>query len=372
MVMYGANADELDRLAKQMKSGANLLRHAAHSISAQLGASPWHGRRADAFRAEWSRMHRLALMRTAAELSAAANALHHNATQQRNASASGGGALHGVTVAPFVGSGVAAISGLAGTWKWESAGEPLFSHGRGDAHRVDPEDIVQGEIGNCFVLANLKAIARSDPDTITRMIVDNGDGTYTVMLHDDMGRPRPVTVTDEFPTKVKQWWFDDRTPFSKGGDGELWVRVIEKAYLQEFHGGYGGVPNGGYTSNALFHLTGSSVQMTEPSALDRAELAALAEGIASGRIAATTDSWSKESPGFDFDLYDDKNIVASHAYAIERIDLDAGRVHLDNPHGRNDLVLTIEEYQRSFRATQWTELRGPQVDLVDTPPMRFA
>ncbi len=373
MVMQGADADELEMLAQRMRLGAAMLQRTARSITAQLNTTAWQGRRADAFRAEWSRQHTRDLYRTAAEIALAADLVRKNASEQRSASAAGGPGVSYAVPGGLDGAPPATISGLPGTWKWERSDDPLFSRGRNDDRAVDPEDIVQGGIGNCFVLANLKAIARADPDAITRMIVDNGDGTYTVTLYDDLGHPRPVIVTDEFPTRVKRFQFDDRTPFSKGGDGELWVRVIEKAYLQEFHGGYGGVPNGGYTAAALFHLTGQSVHGVTPDSLDRAEMVTLADGIASGRIAATTSSWSKESPSLDHQLFDDKNIVSGHAYAIERIDMKAGLVHLDNPHGRNDLVLTIDEYHRAFRATQWTELHTPQVDRVDgTPPLRFA
>lgn len=93
MVMQGANADQLDALAKQMQTGAQMLERAAKSITSQLNSSPWEGSRAQAFRSDWSRTHRGSLLHTAANMTEAANLLRRNANDQRNASAGSGGRL---------------------------------------------------------------------------------------------------------------------------------------------------------------------------------------------------------------------------------------------------------------------------------------
>jgi|CXWL01.1.fsa_nt_gi uncharacterized protein YukE len=86
MTMHGADADGLETLATRFDAGAQLLRRAASTITAQLGSSPWEGRRAQAFRSDWSRSHRVSLIRTADDLAQAAQALRRNAQAQRSAS----------------------------------------------------------------------------------------------------------------------------------------------------------------------------------------------------------------------------------------------------------------------------------------------
>ena len=86
MTMHGADAEGLDLLATRFETGAQLLRRAAATITAQLGSSPWEGRRAQAFRSDWSRSHRVTLIRTADDLAQAAQTLRRNAQEQRSAS----------------------------------------------------------------------------------------------------------------------------------------------------------------------------------------------------------------------------------------------------------------------------------------------
>ena len=106
--MQGANADALEAVARQMQTGAQMLERAAQSITSQLQSSPWEGARAQAFRSEWSRSHRVSLLRTASQVSEAANLLRRNAAQQRQASDQSGTPLGGVVPGHFRGSGPSA------------------------------------------------------------------------------------------------------------------------------------------------------------------------------------------------------------------------------------------------------------------------
>ena len=62
---------------------------------------------------------------------------------------------------------------------------PLFS-----AAGPSQDDIAQGEIGDCYFLSTLSAIAKVDPGRIRQSVLDMGDGTYLVQFC----RGRNVTV----------------------------------------------------------------------------------------------------------------------------------------------------------------------------------
>src|SRR5207249_2503901 len=57
------------------------------------------------------------------------------------------------------------------------AGRPLFG-----SQGPTVNDIQQGVLGDCWVLAGLGAVAKADPNVIKADVVDFGDGTYGVHL----------------------------------------------------------------------------------------------------------------------------------------------------------------------------------------------
>lgn len=99
--------------------------------------------------------------------------------------------------------------------------EPLF------AHEPCVNDIAQGYVGDCYLLATIAAIVEKNPDIVRKMMVDNGDGTVTVKLFGTK-EPKYVTVTKSTArTKDKR--------IDRGGDkyvqGALWVKMLEKAFV---------------------------------------------------------------------------------------------------------------------------------------------
>ena len=66
----------------------------------------------------------------------------------------------------------------------DSAGKPRFSKtnftGPLFIDGAKPEDVQQGQIGDCYFPAAMAAIAKQNPDAVNNMVKDNGDGTYTV------------------------------------------------------------------------------------------------------------------------------------------------------------------------------------------------
>lgn len=97
-------------------------------------------------------------------------------------------------------------------------GRPLFS-----ASGPSIDDIRQGELGDCWILAGLGAIARQNPNVIRANVVDFGDGTYGVHLGSSFYR-----VDNDLP--VSQYGDQQLNYTALGAGGSVWVSIIEKAY----------------------------------------------------------------------------------------------------------------------------------------------
>lgn len=338
-VDHGMNIAEVEALAVSLARAADETASLIGRIEKIISNSAWVGADATRFKQQRWPSHRDQLRSISGGLSEFARTARANATEQSRASEAGTAAASGSVAAAVT------LAGLPGRWKWERTPGELWRAGKGDRDVVDPNDVVQGELGDCYLLANLKVIAQRDPGHIRRMIDDNGDGTYTVTFFEN-GRPSTITITDEFPTKVKPGWFDDRTPFAKNGDGELWVRVIEKAYAEKFREGYGSVSSG-QLPVALEHLSGLESYSMLPASMSDAQLDSLGSDLSRGAALVTTGTPNTVTSELT-ELFRSKRIVAGHAYAVERIDTEQNLVYLDNPWGKLDLVLTYDEYRRAF------------------------
>ena len=107
------------------------------------------------------------------------------------------------------------------TWEDRSR-DPLF------AHEPTVNDLRQGKISNCWMVAATTSLIEMDPSIIKNCMKDNGDGTVTVRLYDQKfinggscAWPVYVTVKKETPRLIT------------GGtiltDGPLWMSVLERA-----------------------------------------------------------------------------------------------------------------------------------------------
>lgn len=144
----------------------------------------------------------------------------------------------------------------------ESKGEnrlyPSFPQG------INPDAVKQGLIGNCYFIAALSAVAKSDPGTIRDSIKDNNNGTYTVTFK---GAPdQPITVSA--PTEA------ERGLYNSGRNNGTWATVMEKAYGEmrnrdnwiRAYTPQDALDGGGYTGQALKLVSGKDVYTLSASA----------------------------------------------------------------------------------------------------------
>jgi hypothetical protein len=88
------------------------------------------------------------------------------------------------------------------------------------------DDVIQGGVGDCYLMSFLSGLAKTDPNRIRQYVTDLGDGSYAVDFHDANHHDAFVRVDGWLPTVapgVLQY-------AQLGKDNALWVAIIEKAW----------------------------------------------------------------------------------------------------------------------------------------------
>jgi hypothetical protein len=260
------------------------------------------------------------------------------------------------------------------------------------------EQTQQGALYDCTVIATLGAVAGHRPEVISQSIRENGDGTYTVSLHEtvrgDDGIARPtgrqieLSLTPDLPT-----------PTARPGEsalaatqGTAWCALLEKAVAgvdqtwdDDRRGqwenrwavekGAAGIPEGpipeGYErlnrgawplepSELLTQLTGEESALyvfpTEDDAQDRVKHH-IEHQLAEGKpVLVGTRPLDAEAGEFELP----KKLYGAHAYEVVAVDGDM--LHLRNPwNEQHPDALTMDEF---FHACQSDKHRGGYTTLL--------
>ena len=219
------------------------------------------------------------------------------------------------------------------TTTYQRANGSLFQNG------ISWQDVDQGAVGDCYFMAGLAAVARTDHTIIDNMITDNGDDTFTVRFFNS-GKADYVTVDRFLPTTKENSFFYANNSSGKRFDNntnELWVALVEKAYAQVNESGWLGRDNtnsyigtaSGFASNALSLITGRS-----------------SEG--NRHVSSGTWIWRKDDIGYIINAFntnkpvvfggsndDDSRIVPKHEYTLVDYNAATGMFTLFNPWGVN-------------------------------------
>ena len=127
---------------------------------------------------------------------------------------------------------------------------------------VNPNDIHQGGIGDCYLLAAISSVAVF-PGYVEKMLCHgqrNDSGQYCVRWYCNNGKgQRDTWVTPSFVVNDGN---DSFFHAHSENANEIWVNIIEKAYAQEY-GGYDKIGNGGNIAKALADITGADVETTK-------------------------------------------------------------------------------------------------------------
>ena len=173
----------------------------------------------------------------------------------------------------YAGSSSTQLGNLIGKWflgtdrpttqyQYRTASGSLYQNG------ISYQDIDQGILGDCYLLAGLAGIASRTPSAIQNMFTDNGDGTYAVRFYNN-GVADYVTVDRQLPTDAAGHFVyanRDRGLLYNNSANELWVALAEKAYAQINQSGWIGQNNtnsysgieGGWSDTVLRQITNQS------------------------------------------------------------------------------------------------------------------
>lgn len=218
------------------------------------------------------------------------------------------------------------------------------------------DDIQQGYIGDCFLIAAMGAVAMQRPELIEQMIKDNGDGTVTVTLWTDgralsvpgSGKSVDVRVSMKLPSS------NGSTPtYAKSSSKELWPSLIEKAYVAQFGGGdYQNLNSGGSPGDAMTAILGTESTGFSTSSVNAKECVSQLESMLKGGKSVVAATFGKDAAKDNEPLRklaDEKNVHAWHAYVVKKADSKANTISLFNPWGSSQPAeLTAEEFKQLY------------------------
>lgn len=201
----------------------------------------------------------------------------------------------------------------------------------------DYRSVQQGQIGNCFLLSAIVALAAKNPQAIKNMIKENPDGSYTVTFP---GKP---------PVKVPALTDAEKAMASKSNG--LWVAVLEKAYAKLSQGGDHPLEPG---------FMGSVDSGLDPFSKNGRAEGIFLSGAKPGDIRLKLIKAVKEGRLIEAGCMNPKlkGLVAGHAYTVLSFDEKSDRMTLRNPwgdtepgaDGKNDgiFVLTFSDFMANF------------------------
>jgi len=179
---------------------------------------------------------------------------------------------------------------------------------RGERGGISPDDVHQGQLGDCWFLSVLSVLA-SKPQLVRNLIISDNDevktGQYIVRIA-ECGYWNTVRVDDLLPADP-----NGALMFCGTLSNELWAPIIEKAYAK-LHGGYKNL-EGGQISWALHELTGFPVQQY---GLNGCSRDALWNALTTFNNAGYLLGLSSKAAVFDESYYDSVGISPSHAYTV--------------------------------------------------------
>lgn len=175
----------------------------------------------------------------------AANATFQGQTLGNLAAGSSATQLNDLVAKWFLGADEPVLSDPSFVYK--TAAGSLFPH------TPNHSDEFQGELGDCYFISSLGTIADSNPAAIENMIIDNGDGTYTVRFYtgtygssynastgswsdgftNGAGTADYVTVDRKLATTSSGMlvYADFGANYANSANA-LWIPLLEKAYAE--------------------------------------------------------------------------------------------------------------------------------------------
>ena len=214
---------------------------------------------------------------------------------------------------------------------WRRASEFLDRRTLAVFKDIEPNDIKQGSMGNCYFLSALSVLAEHG-HRITKLFVSdqvNDSGVYGVYVNKN-GAWTTVLVDDYFPCLGPS----AGPAFSKSNGPEMWVLLLEKAWAK-LHNSYEKIELG-LTKDVLRDLTGAPCMVfttDDPNAWEK-----LLDAESNKYLLTASAGNTKSSQS----LIEQMGLIGQHAYAIldvQHVETLTGAVRLlkmRNPWGNGE------------------------------------
>ena len=229
-------------------------------------------------------------------------------------------------------------------------GKP-FVKGASDEKDIDPNDVNQGQLGDCYFVAALAALAKQSPETLRQRVKDNGNGTYTVTFAEG----GDVVVDGRFPMKNGQVQFAGKGDETPAEGAELWVMLIEKAWAK-LKGGYEDIRGSKVrmsSTDAMQAITGKETRTLRPGSMGEDELfTVLADAEAKG-WPVTLGVKNVSDPN-EVRAVKATGLVPNHAFAVMKVDRPGKTLSVYNPWGAEYKVpaLTYDSLSKYVQTIQ--------------------
>lgn len=213
---------------------------------------------------------------------------------------------------------------------------------------IEPTDIRQGSLGDCYFLASLASLAEY-PKRIQKMIKSCGNGKYEIEYFYD-GMKRNIVIDDLLLCK-------DKEPFFSHNNGdELWVMLLEKAYAKVV-GDYGKI-EGGIPFLALNDLTGMPVGRINTREIDINKLFKKIYDYDKKKYCMVANVPDVEG----IDLEKEYGLVENHAYTvIDAVEIKGNRLlKIRNPWGQCEW-----KGKWNDKDPNWTPEMKKELNIVD-------
>ena len=220
---------------------------------------------------------------------------------------------------------------------------------------IEPNDINQGQLGDCYFLAALSSLAEF-PDRVQALFHTkeiNKAGIYLVRFYIN-GNEMPVVVDDHLPVDAR-----GQPVFATCRDGELWVSLLEKAWAK-LHGTYART-EGGLPCLAASHIMGVPSESFSHGQIENVEdffdMLQSADARNFTMMAASHGQGENRT---------DEGVISGHAYSLISIHelQHSGReiklLKLRNPWGQGEW-----QGDWSDKSTLWTPALKEKVGYVD-------
>lgn len=220
---------------------------------------------------------------------------------------------------------------------------PLFTGEEGEP-QIQPTDVQQGSLADCWFITSMQTVAASNPDLIEKNVTDNGDGTYTVTLYED-GEPVEYVVTPDFPATNGDPEFADNP-----GERELWPLLYEKAMAQHMGGSWEDMEYD-TAERGIEAITGQEAHtegtgsgflgLNPPPSSD--EIRDILDN--DGQVALSSHDDAGDRPAYQ----GEDGIVTDHIYWVSEVK-DDGTLVLVNPHDPSEPAheMSYDEYRENF------------------------